>query len=91
MLRSMLVDLYDDQMVFMDGYDDCIAGVCERLGMLPIVAYDRDKVIKKLVVVHGMTYEDAEEWHGFNQLGSWVGDRSPCFLTDPTACFLTPG
>jgi len=82
MLRDSIADLWDDQnLVFMDGYDDCIVGDCERLGMLPIVAYDRDKVIKKLVDVHKMTYEDAEDWYGFNQLGSWVGDRTPCFLT----------
>lgn len=78
--RDSIVDLYDEDILFMDGYDDCILGVCERLGQQPIVAYDKGKVVDKLVDVHDMSYEEAIEWHGFNQLGSWMGDRTPCFV-----------
>jgi hypothetical protein len=34
----------------------------------------------------GMTWEEAEEYFEFNQMGAWVGDSTPCFLIkDPDA------
>jgi hypothetical protein len=29
----------------------------------------------------GMSYEEALEFWSFNQVGAWVGDGTPCFLT----------
>jgi len=63
----------------MDDYDDCIIGICNRFGQEPIIAYDYSKVIKKLMG-DGMTYEEAVEYHDYNQIGAWVGDRTPCFI-----------
>lgn len=65
--------------VVMDGYDDCIIGICQRFGQESIVAYDRKKVIRKLMK-DGMSYDDAEEFHEFNQAGAWVGKETPCFI-----------
>ena len=64
---------------FMDGYDDCIVGLVERFGQEPIVCYDFEKVIQKLIS-QGMTDEEAHEWYDYNQLGTWVGKETPCFL-----------
>lgn len=66
-------------MLTMVGYDDCIIGVCTRFGQEPIVAYDRAKVIAKLMA-EGLTEEDAEEWFQFNQIGGWYGEMTPCFI-----------
>ena len=63
----------------MDGYDDCILGICSRFGRDPIVAYDYDKVIARHME-DGMTYEEAIEYFHFNQIGAWVGDGTPCFV-----------
>lgn len=71
-------DNYPDALI-MDDYDDCIMGVCYRFGQEPIVAYDRSKVLNKLVS-QGMTYEEAVEFHEFNQIGAWMGDTTPCFI-----------
>ena len=65
--------------LLMDGYDDCIIGVCERFGQEPIIAYDKEKVINKLQTI-GMDYDEAIEWYEFNQLGAWMGDSTPCFI-----------
>lgn len=65
--------------LIMDGYDDCIIGICTRFGQEPIVAYDRAKVIAKLMA-EGLTEEDAEEWFQFNQIGGWHGEQTPCFI-----------
>jgi len=71
---------YDIKVVFMDGYDDCIEGLVERFGMDPVVCYDKEKVIAK-IIRDGMTTDDAYEWFEYNQIGAWVGDGIPCFIT----------
>jgi hypothetical protein len=73
-------DPEEHNLTVMDGYDDCIAGVVERYGQDPIVCYDKEKVITKLES-DGMSRDEAEEWFEFNQIGSWVGDSTPCFLS----------
>ena len=70
----------DPELVAMDGFDDCVAGVVERSGSEPIICYDKDAVLKTLVSRDGMTDEEALEFFNVNQLGAWVGDRTPCFL-----------
>ena len=67
-------------MLTMDGYDDCIVGIVERFGSPPIVCYDRDQVLEKLGK-DGMSRDEAEEFFEFNQIGAWVGEETPCFLT----------
>ncbi len=70
----------DYSFMTMDGYDDCIVGVVERIGMPPIVCYDRNAVIEKLMS-DGMDGDEAEEFFQFNQLGAWHGEATPCFIT----------
>jgi hypothetical protein len=70
----------EHDMMSMDGYDDCIVGYVERFGQPPILCYDRAKIIGKLMS-DGMDEVDAEEWFEFNQIGAWVGDTTPCFIT----------
>lgn len=77
-LREQLSEEYDE-LCFMDGYDDCIAGIVTRFGQDPIVCYDREKVHKKLMSF-GMTDDEAVEFFEFNQIGAWAGDLTPCFL-----------
>lgn len=67
-------------MLKMDGYDDCILGTCDRFGQETILAYDMEKVIVKLQG-DGMSRAEALEFFDFNQIGSWMGDLTPCFVT----------
>jgi hypothetical protein len=69
-----------DELLVMDGYDDCIVGIVERCGQDPIVCYDKKKILNNLKKV-GMNEEEAEEFFYFNQLGAWMGDSTPCFVT----------
>ena len=80
-----LADIYDDEMLRMDGYDDCCIGVVERFGMNPVFCYSVDRVIAKLMKADGMTEEEAWEFFHFNQIGAWVGDGTPCFISHLTA------
>jgi hypothetical protein len=67
-------------MMMMDGYDDCIAGVVERFGQEPIICYDKNKVLCRLEA-DGMDEEEALDFFYFNQIGAWMGDSTPCFLS----------
>jgi hypothetical protein len=66
--------------LFMDGFDDCIAGVVQRYGQPTIVCYDREKVLEQLMD-DGMTDEEAIEYFEYNQIGAWVGEQTPCFIS----------
>jgi hypothetical protein len=78
-LRESLSEQYGEELLFMDGYDDCIYGIVERFGISAIVCYDKEKVINKMMD-DGMSYDEALEYFEYNQLGSYVGDYTPCFL-----------
>ncbi len=73
-------DPEEHDLMVMDGYDDCIIGVVERYGQQPIVCYDKEKVLQRLQA-DGMDREEAEEFFYFNQIGAWMGDATPCFLS----------
>jgi len=78
-VKDFLSDFGDD-LIIMDGFDDCIEGVSIQFGQDYKVCYNLDKVINKLES-DGMSHEEALEYFEFNQLGSYVGDKTPCFLT----------
>jgi hypothetical protein len=69
---------YED-LLKMDGYDDCIVGIVERFGQDSYFIYDKELVLEKLQK-DGMSYEDALEYYEFNQLGAYVGETTPAFL-----------
>ena len=80
-LTETLTDLGAEEALIMDGFDDCVVGILERFGIdQPIVVYDREKVIAKLMDRDGMTHEEAFDFYYFNQLGAWVGETTPAFL-----------
>jgi hypothetical protein len=80
-LAERLLDLGVEDALIMDGYDDCVVGVLERFGQKEtIVLYDYDLVIQKLIDGGCEDYEEAFEYYSFNQLGAWVGDKTPGFL-----------
>ena len=79
-LAERLLDLGIEDALIMTGYDDCVIGILERFGMEPVVLYDKELVIQKLMDEGCDSYEGASEYYEFNQLGGWHGDRTPGFL-----------
>lgn len=71
----------EEGMLIMDDFDDCVVGVVEQFGRPPIACYDKDKVLAKLVAEGMEDYDEAYEWWSFNQIGAWMGDGTPCFIT----------
>jgi len=72
-------DIVENKLKMTD-FDDCIEGVVERFGQEYIICYNKIKVIEKLMVDMECSYNEAIEFYEFNQLGSWVGDSTPCFI-----------
>jgi hypothetical protein len=79
-IDKILQDFPEWEFTQMDGYDNCLVGVVEQFGRPPILCYDRSKVIAKLCE-EGMELEEALDFFYFNQIGSWVGETTPCFIT----------
>ena len=75
-----VMDTGGEELVFLDDLDDCIAGIVSQAGRPPIVCYDYNKVIAKLVVDCEMTETDAIKYFEFNIIGSFLGDHTPCFI-----------
>jgi hypothetical protein len=73
------IDIYGEDLMGLDGFDECLAGVVVRAGQNPILCYDILAIIQTLMD-GGMTSEAAWEYFEFNQLGAWVGNDTPCFL-----------
>jgi hypothetical protein len=63
-----------------DGFDDAIIGFAEQAGRPPVLAYDSDKCIEKLMS-DGMTMEEAMEYFEFNISSAYMGENTPIFIT----------
>ena len=68
-----------DKTLLLTGADSAIVGWIHRCGDVPIVVYDRARLVKHFVK-EGMTDEEAEEWISFNIEGAWVGKGTPGVL-----------
>lgn len=78
-MTRVQINAINHDLLLMDGFDDCILGVGTRFGSEQFVIYDYDRVIAKLQS-HGMTYDEAVEYHDYNQLGAYVGEHTPAFI-----------
>lgn len=83
-LDGLLEEWPDSEFLKVDGYDDCIIGVATRFGMQPILAYNRGKMLKKMMEEDGLSYEEASEYFDFNIIGTWMGDLTPIFIDLPS-------
>ena len=79
-IEKLLEEYPDSELLKADGFDECIIGICDRYGQEQLVAYDKEKVIKKLMK-DKMSYEEAIEYFEFNIIGAWVGEKTPVFIT----------
>lgn len=66
--------------IVLDGFNDAIIGMAERINFGPLVAYDAEKIISIMVERDGMTDEDAREYFEYNISGSYLGEYSPIFI-----------
>jgi hypothetical protein len=77
--KEMMAE-WNEEMLFADGYDNCLLGVLELFGHPPIAVYDKTKVLAEIMRDTELTYEDALEHYEYNMLGSYVGESTPAYL-----------
>lgn len=83
MLKEILEKYEDEELIIMNGYDNCIVGVGESCNQPPRIIYSVERILKQLIEQDGMSYDEASEWFEFNQLGAYVGEKTPIFLFTP--------
>ena len=70
----------DPELLFADGFDDCIIGMTINDKGLAVVLYSEEQVIQSLAKQMPLT--EAIEYFDFNIKGAYVGDRTPIFLEE---------
>ncbi len=80
MLREEIAEI-NPEALLVDGFDEAIIGMAERINLGPVVAYDVEKILEIMIERDGMTYEEAMEFFDFNIQGAWMGDFTPIYIT----------
>lgn len=70
----------DPHLLFLDGFDDCVVGLCHAFGQPVRVQYDIECILDALVERHGLTEDEASEHFDFNIMGGYHGPYTPVFL-----------
>ena len=80
-IREDLVEMAgDENLIFLDGFDHCITGLCSIHGEVPRVAYSTEAIIETLQKRDGMPYEEATEFFDFNIGGLHCGPYTPALV-----------
>ncbi len=67
------------QALLADGFEQAFLGICRRFGQEPVAAYSYEKCIN-ILVLEGMSEDEAVDYFEFNVIGSWVGVGTPVFI-----------
>ena len=70
-----------DDTVFYDEFDAAFMGFGWQFSTGPVTVYNQDLVME-ILMEDGTSAEDALEHFSFNVIGSYVGERTPIFLTN---------
>ena len=76
--EDLMEILAEEECLTADGFDDALVGC--TYGANVVAVYDIDKVIE-ILVEEGMDYNDAVEHADFNIVGSYVGEKTPIFMS----------
>ena len=76
--EGLMEILAEEECLTADGFDDALVGC--TYGANVVAVYDIDRVIE-ILVEEGMDYNDAVEHADFNIVGSYVGEKTPIFMS----------
>ena len=78
--RDYLIEvLAENDALLADGFEEALIGHTQ--GANVVAVYDYDTCVATLIHRDGMTIEDAVEFMEFNVVGSYVGDKTPVFIS----------
>ena len=80
-----LADANPDAVIFdgpgpQDFFDCCIVGYASRINFPPVLVYDEEKMITRMMFGERLSYEDAVDYLSFNTFGAWLGVGTPMIL-----------
>ena len=78
-IREELSEHYSTDLLFADGYDDAIIGVCVGFDS-GRVAYSIPKMIEIAANDLSVDYNEAVEWLEYNTFGAYVGENTPIYM-----------
>ena len=79
MIKERLAE-YNPDMLFAEGFDKALIGVCRSSKGAFVAAYDFGMCVQMLVEDEGMCLEEAIGWMEYNVIGSHMGDHTPVFI-----------
>ena len=74
---DLLCQLEEHECLLADGFDAALIGI--SYGANPVAVYEVGMCIDVLMST-GMDTEDAWDFFSFNVAGSYVGEKTPCFI-----------
>ena len=78
-IREELSDIYGDDLLFADGYDNAIIGVCVGFDSGRVV-YSVQKMIEIAAKELSVDHDEASEWLEYNTFQAYVGEYTPIYL-----------
>lgn len=74
------VESINPQAILLDGYDECILGICNT-ATSTVFAYSEKKIIQKLKL-EGMSEQEAWEYYDGKILNTCIGENFPVFIAE---------
>ena len=78
-IREKISDIYGEELIFADGFDDAIIGVATGFDSQRVV-YCYVSMIETMMKEDDISYEDALDWIEYNTLGSYIGKNTPIYV-----------
>ena len=76
MTRDDILDHFDDEeLLFIDGFDDAIIGI-DTVSFRVVYS---EEIMVEVLIAQGMSYDDALEHFVFNIKRTEVGDKTPIY------------
>lgn len=80
-LREALCEIAgDDNLLFMEGFDQCILGIAMTHGSVPRVSYSVELILETLENRDGMSHDEALEYYEHNIGCSYAGPYTPALV-----------
>ena len=78
-IREELCEHFGDDLLFANGYDNAIIGVCNGHDSGRVV-YSVEKMIQICSEELAIDYEEAVGWLEYNTFGAYVGENTPVYV-----------
>ena len=80
-IRERLCEYCGDDLLFANGFDAAIIGVCGGFDASRVV-YSIQKMLDILFYDAGIPYDEGMEYLEYNTLGAYVGEKTPVYIHD---------